>query len=458
MTLRDRRVPGAGGGSPSIKTPSPQLSPSIGLYSEKLTCFTPGISASVVAQLPIERFQLVGLVARHLRIDVERCNGWRYRSRSPGAAYCSGSGSAILPHIAGRRESAACNTTRDFCAHSLAAPWSDSHRAGIHRIRPARSSRREQLRKELLSATKPPNAKPSTGSEGVAWIGHVLLLESKIQNHPRARKGDDNSGNPAEHGEHDAFRQRLPDQPGSAGRPAPSAPMSAVCVSSPAPASGWRDWRRQSAVQTPRPTSTGAGLPDTGLSSSAPIAAMREVQRLLRHQRLVAFLHFAQRARQKLTQLHLHLRFHRGRVRARINAADQIQPLQAMLHPASCSSAKSVAPYGSAGRTAGGLLCTRSPKKPGGVMPNHREGLAVNHKRLRRSPTDHCRTSPARCESSSLPPPEHSWSRRRGRWSAPCMEECRRSGSNCRRQIRSYKTPKACRCHCAAPRSGVCPA
>ena len=57
-----------------MKTPSPQLSPSIGLYMEKLTCFTPGIAARLACSCTIERFQLAWLVARHLRVDMQRCS------------------------------------------------------------------------------------------------------------------------------------------------------------------------------------------------------------------------------------------------------------------------------------------------------------------------------------------------------------------------------------------------
>ena len=58
------------------------------------------------------------------------------------------------------------------------------------------------------------------------------------------------------------------------------------------------------------------------------VSAVREVQRLLGHQRLVALLDFAQRAEQKLPQLHLHVRFHGLNISAWLNAADQIQPVK----------------------------------------------------------------------------------------------------------------------------------
>src|ERR1700761_7169416 len=59
-----------------------------------------------------------------------------------------------------------------------------------------------------------------------------------------------------------------------------------------------------------------------------PVAAMREMQRLLGHQGLVTLLDLAQRAQQKLTQLQLHMRFDRLRGGTGANTADQIQPLQ----------------------------------------------------------------------------------------------------------------------------------
>src|SRR5260370_6621707 len=117
------------------------------------------------------------------------------------------------------RDIAACAITRDFCAHERPPPTERLAPRSASTGSACEVTHAGAIPKIIPVRTEMPSVKSSTGKEGVAVIGTLVIgaacLKSKMQNQPccTVRHGDAQC--PTDRGQHDSLHYGLANSPPS---------------------------------------------------------------------------------------------------------------------------------------------------------------------------------------------------------------------------------------------------